>query len=368
MDLFSKSEDMEYLLVLPRTRREIHPSGSSPHNLGKITTVVLLAFSIGFFVGYDTVFSASNTQGSPSPLYFSSVAIDPGKRSTKELFGELQKHKRILEKKLISDFDEYYSVIFDNVALKDVFVISPESRKRLVQRMMIKIASAHLDMTSDRTFVWATGGDSAAAGHGNLFTQAYTNVLEETVKEAFASIGIQFIARNHAMGGNVASSPEIALCMESIFGSDIDILTHDFNAVDFSNTEREKRASLWINSARLHPTKPFLFIMNTNETFNDFSRFHQDGMGTALMNEDALMAIRQKLPDVHDPSIVQESLPNALKYYKCLGSIEGEKLCSDGAKNYPCPSESGVLCQNHKYETSAHCDNNKHHNSHNPGW
>ncbi len=48
-----------------------------------------------------------------------------------------------------------------------------------------------------------------------------------TVKEAFAALGIKFHAKNYAMGGYV-SGPELAMCMESVFGSDIDILLWDF--------------------------------------------------------------------------------------------------------------------------------------------
>lgn len=37
-------------------------------------------------------------------------------------------------------------------------------------------------------------------GHGNLFSQSYTAVMEDTVKEAFAASGINFVAKNYAMG------------------------------------------------------------------------------------------------------------------------------------------------------------------------
>ena len=50
-------------------------------------------------------------------------------------------------------------------------------------------------------FVWATGGSSIAAGHGNLFNETYTAFLERGVKDVFAAVGIEFEARNHAIGG-----------------------------------------------------------------------------------------------------------------------------------------------------------------------
>jgi hypothetical protein len=68
-------------------------------------------------------------------------------------------------------------------------------------------------------FVWATGGHSAAAGHGNLYNESYTAFMERAVKPVFQSVGIEFEGRNYAMGG-MRSGPEFALCQESIFGLD----------------------------------------------------------------------------------------------------------------------------------------------------
>jgi hypothetical protein len=68
-------------------------------------------------------------------------------------------------------------------------------------------------------FVWATGGHSAAAGHGNLYNESYTAFMERAVKPVFQSVGIEFEGRNYAMGG-MRSAPEFALCQESIFGLD----------------------------------------------------------------------------------------------------------------------------------------------------
>ena len=50
-------------------------------------------------------------------------------------------------------------------------------------------------------YVWATGGHSAAAGHGNLFNESYTAFLTRAVEDVFGSIGIEFVGRNYAMGG-----------------------------------------------------------------------------------------------------------------------------------------------------------------------
>jgi hypothetical protein len=50
-------------------------------------------------------------------------------------------------------------------------------------------------------YVWATGGHSAAAGHGNLYNETYTAFMTRAVTNVFASVGIEFESRNYAMGG-----------------------------------------------------------------------------------------------------------------------------------------------------------------------
>jgi hypothetical protein len=50
-------------------------------------------------------------------------------------------------------------------------------------------------------YIWATGGHSAAAGHGNLYNESYTMFLTRAVEHVFGSIGIEFVGRNYAMGG-----------------------------------------------------------------------------------------------------------------------------------------------------------------------
>ena len=50
-------------------------------------------------------------------------------------------------------------------------------------------------------YVWATGGHSASAGHGNLYNESYTAYMGRDMLDVFGSIGIEFEARNYAMGG-----------------------------------------------------------------------------------------------------------------------------------------------------------------------
>jgi hypothetical protein len=68
-------------------------------------------------------------------------------------------------------------------------------------------------------FVWATGGHSAAAAHGNLHNESYTATMEAAAKDAFDSIGIKFEGRNYGMG-SMQSAPILSLCNEAVYGTD----------------------------------------------------------------------------------------------------------------------------------------------------
>jgi hypothetical protein len=65
-------------------------------------------------------------------------------------------------------------------------------------------------------YVWATGGHSAAAGHGNLFNESYTAHMERDLKPFFASLGIDFEGRNYAMGGTRFVEASLCVCCYSI--------------------------------------------------------------------------------------------------------------------------------------------------------
>jgi hypothetical protein len=80
-------------------------------------------------------------------------------------------------------------------------------------------------------YVWATGGHSASAGHGNLFNESYTAFMERDIKPIFAAVGIEFEGRNYDMGGT-KSGLEISMCFDQVFGSDVDFFSWDYGMID----------------------------------------------------------------------------------------------------------------------------------------
>ena len=104
----------------------------------------------------------------------------------------------------------------DNAHMEGCDCNKEDSRRRRLEPKTLVLPQLQ-DTYSN--FVWATGGHSAAAGHGNLYNESYTAFMERSVKPIFEAVGIGFEGRNYAMGG-MRSGPEFALCQESIFGLD----------------------------------------------------------------------------------------------------------------------------------------------------
>lgn len=99
------------------------------------------------------------------------------------------------------------------------------SWKRLKRRFQIKILQT---LESKSKFVWATNGHSTAASHGNLFRDSYTHVMGRTMQPVFDALGIEWEARNFAMGSQ-DSAPEQAWCMDEIIGpDDADVISWDY--------------------------------------------------------------------------------------------------------------------------------------------
>jgi hypothetical protein len=58
----------------------------------------------------------------------------------------------------------------------------------------------HAVMTED-TFIFAMGGHSSAAGHGNNFIHSYTIQVQWILEAVFARLGVKHTSKNFANGG-----------------------------------------------------------------------------------------------------------------------------------------------------------------------
>ena len=82
----------------------------------------------------------------------------------------------------------------------------------------------HAIMTED-SFIFAMGGHSSAAGHGNNFIQSYTVQVQWIMEAVFARLGVRHASKNFANGG--LGTIQHGLAASSVYGPSIDMLVWD---------------------------------------------------------------------------------------------------------------------------------------------
>ena len=243
------------------------------------------------------------------------------------------------------------------------------SKSRFRRKLMMKLLEAsaytyHDDVAAtstatnsslfrDTKFIWATGGPSTAAGHGNFHNESYTAYIQYALESIFRSVDVELITRNYAMG-SASSGSELAMCTKEIYGTDYDVLVWDFGITDGSNYWKQA----WYNyRANLLPYQNPIHIAyhagsrsSPRYTFAD--TFEQMGMAAIISNDDVVHQAEQAMPDtlgLTDEEI--NALPEYARNYKCGNQIEnGEPYCQKDKFRLG-------LCPERKYQTSWH-----------PGW
>eukprot|EP00529_Nitzschia_sp_RCC80_P041568 CAMPEP_0113512950 /NCGR_PEP_ID=MMETSP0014_2-20120614/39601_1 /TAXON_ID=2857 /ORGANISM="Nitzschia sp." /LENGTH=776 /DNA_ID=CAMNT_0000409319 /DNA_START=26 /DNA_END=2352 /DNA_ORIENTATION=- /assembly_acc=CAM_ASM_000159 len=197
--------------------------------------------------------------------------------------------------------------------------------------------------TTFSKMVWATGGHSAAAGHGNLFNESYTAFMERDVKDVFASIGIEFEARNYAMGGT-GSSPELALCFDQIFGPDVDMFSWDYGMLEAGTTLRLLHYGYRGGLSRGRPAMVGIQIDGDRGVREQLLGVLENaGMSVFYQNTDDWDAMKEAIPETQGLNAEQlRSLPEYVRNFKCAGAIEkGEPFCNDEKYTDLCPDRFG---------------------------
>ena len=277
------------------------PSSLARHQQLFIIGVFILLFSLGFFIQIgETADEEQKKEASKIVLKEKKCSIDcvaQSKSLIEEFGGDLKDRKVLLERateardRVVESIKQDYGTYFDAI-FRDIDgsrfggfrpISSDESLARLKRKLKIKALTVQerikrqedlcenhclpLDQieanpifqsskfTNFARYVWATGGHSASAGHGNLYNESYTAFMERDLSPIFAAIGIEFEGRNYAMGGtsyvyyldhfcilhsnsiyrshilsfgNYRSGLEISMCYEEIFGSDVDFSSWDY--------------------------------------------------------------------------------------------------------------------------------------------
>lgn len=265
-----------------------------------------------------------------------------GKIPVEELRTLVLEGKKDFDELVQKEYGEYAGQVFDTVSVlrsfKTINDIANEkeksnkdkSRERLKRRMKIKIIESQIS-EGITTFTWAVGGHSASAGHGNLFKQAYGSIIEQSLQDIFGSLGIKFRVKNYAMGGT-KSAPEMAMCMESVYGTDIDIISWDFGMID---GRAQSLYDLWTQRAGVHPTRPILFSFGQRYFQNVHGGIENAG-GAGF--EQNFVNAKMIFPNSDDLLVDKSKFPPAIVDYMCSGHAEAGEPCTEQKWNtsYAC--------------------------------
>ncbi|CAJ1960348.1 unnamed protein product [Cylindrotheca closterium] len=203
------------------------------------------------------------------------------------------------------------------------------STQRLRRKLKIKLLQHQL--YKNATLVWVTGGHSAAAGHGNLFNESYTAFLERDLSRIAKSIGLPLEVRNFAMGGS-GSGPELGLCVEQIYGRDVDLLSWDFGMTDVYSPVR---LLLYAIRGNLLPHHPAIFALHAEgeHRVDLLKQFEEMSASAFYLPEDTRKQQFEGIPEVNMDNFKEmQDLPPMINSFKCTEGIEKGDLGCDDAK------------------------------------
>ena len=272
----------------------------------------------------------------------------------KELLVNVTKAQDEMISKIRDDYGDYFDKIFhrDEVIPQKARVgryrgfrsvsnsngsetdVSLDRIKRKLQTKVLRVllqpqlSNTESKMTHER-FVWATGGHSASAGHGNLYNESYTAYMERDLQIVFGAVGIEFEGRNFAMGGT-SSGLEVSMCWEQVFGSDVSIFSWDYGMTDGYNDVRLLHYA--VRGGRTAGRPAFVALRTAGAPGRqDRLKELQNEMGMAVFVQDDgdVAKMRAAIPDSLGLSTSEiENLPKYVRNFKCGDRIEaGEPFC-----------------------------------------
>ena len=193
----------------------------------------------------------------------------------------------------------------------------------------------------------------------------------DTVEGVFRSAGIDFVATNHA--GDAYSGTEIALCLESIVGRDVDVISWDFmqfHHVNAGGSGDDFNVGLdpllfGDRSGRSLPHLPFLFYLGLLSD-DGLEKIETSGLGIGILSGETIRELILTFPNYNDQR--GRNAPLAVNKFHCDGIIEGREVCDDPSQLYWCNSEGGKECAAAKYDAGEECNNLRYQTSSNDGW
>ena len=145
----------------------------------------------------------------------------------------------------------------------------------------------------------------------------------------FSALGVDFEARNYAMGG-MDSTPQIALCQEAIFGTDADVVTWDFGMTDGRSFWK---TSFYANRVGLHVNRPTHISLGIdgrqfNQRRQAIREAEELGVPAMYFNPEVRENAERNIPDMFGMTQEQmDAYPPFSKNFKCKDQFEkGEVL------------------------------------------
>ncbi|KAL7571142.1 hypothetical protein ACA910_014746 [Epithemia clementina (nom. ined.)] len=223
---------------------------------------------------------------------------------------------------------------------RTLFQGSPLSWDRMKRKVAMKILQAQID-EQPQTFIWATGGHSASAGHGNLFNESYTAIMELKSKPILEAVGVNFVARRYAMGGT-SCGMEINSCIKEVFGVDIDFLSWDYG---MTTGRASGKTELYFHRAALLPKRPALLsILGGGSQVWSLEEW---GPAVFAMSADSVI---EKIPDTAGKSQEEiDQMPEYIRSFRCGKGVEKGNPTCDKEKytilpdNDPCNKRKGQV-------------------------
>lgn len=118
----------------------------------------------------------------------------------------------------LEKYDEWLDGMDKKDCAQQVGCTTVKSFENLKRRLLHAVMSEDL-------FVFAMGGHSASAGHGNHFVQSYTLQVQWILEGVFSRLGVRHQARNIALGG--LGTTQTGIATKQIIGHDVDVLMWD---------------------------------------------------------------------------------------------------------------------------------------------
>lgn len=266
----------------------------------------------------------------------------------KILLGKLELARAKFMEKLAEDYGQenvkpLFETIIDGTPqsiARKVFEASPLSWDRMKRKVAMKLLTAQVNQ-EPQSFVWATGGHSASAGHGNLFNQSYTAILDVAGTPIFDAVGLKFTAKRHAMG-STSCGMEINCCIKEVFGLDTDVLSWDYGMTtgwDKSKTE------LYFHRAALLPNRPALVTFFIDDSKDVLLSMESLGLAVFSINAES---VELAVPNTAGKTQEEiDLMPPHIRYFRCDKGIEIQDPCDFEFKytilpnNDPCNERRG---------------------------